>query len=102
VEADLVNRIANHPKYQELKSKRTRFGWGLTLAMMFVYYGFIMLVAFNKEFLSKRLGDGVLTIGIPLGFGVIIFTIVITTIYVRRANRDYDELAAAIAKEVLK
>ncbi|MFH0922262.1 MAG: DUF485 domain-containing protein [Fibrobacterota bacterium] len=102
METDLINRIASHPKYKELKTKRTRFGWLLTLAMMAVYYGFILLVAFNKEFLSQRIGNGVITIGIPIGFGVILFTILITAIYVKRANKEYDELSDAIAKEVLK
>jgi hypothetical protein len=32
------------------------------------YYGFILLVTFNKEFLSQRLGISVMTIGIPIGF----------------------------------
>jgi uncharacterized membrane protein (DUF485 family) len=102
MEQDLVTRIASHPKYQELKAKRTRFGWWLTLAMMVVYYGFILLVAFNKEFLSQRIGDGVMTIGMPIGFGVILFTIVITAVYVRRANSEFDDLTAAVAKAVLK
>ncbi len=74
MEDDLARRISTHPKYQELKAKRTSFGWWLTLAMMVVYYGFIVLVAFNKPFLSQRLGDGVMTMGIPIGFGVIVFT----------------------------
>jgi uncharacterized membrane protein (DUF485 family) len=70
--------------------------------MMIVYYGFILLVAFNKPFLATRLGDGVTTIGMPIGFGVIIFTIVITGIYVRRANKEYDALAEQVAKGALK
>ena len=102
MELDLARRIASHPKYQELKAKRTSFGWWLTLAMMVVYYGFILLVAFNKGFLSQKLGAGVMTMGIPIGFGVIVFTIVITAIYVRRANSEFDDLAAAVAKAVLK
>jgi uncharacterized membrane protein (DUF485 family) len=102
VELDLVNRIANHPKYKELKAKRSRFGWLLTLSMMIVYYGFILLVAFNKDFLSQRMGTGVMTIGIPIGFGVIIFTILVTAIYVMRANKEYDALTETISKEVLK
>ena len=102
MEIDLATKIASHPKYQELKAKRTRFGWWLTLAMMVVYYGFIMLVAFNKPFLSQRLGDGVMTVGIPLGFGVIVFTVIITAFYVNRANREFDDLANDIAKAVLK
>ena len=102
MELDLARRIASHPKYQELKAKRTRFGWWLTLAMMVVYYGFILLVAFNKEFLSQRLGDGVMTVGIPIGFGVIVFTILITAYYVNRANSEFDELSEAVSKAVLK
>ena len=102
MDADLVTRIASHPKYQELKAKRTAFGWWLTLAMMVAYFGFILLVAFNKPFLSQRLGEGVMTVGIPVGFGVIVFTVIITAFYVRRANSEFDELTAAIAKAVLK
>lgn len=99
---DLIQRVTSNPKYQELKAKRSSFGWALTWAMMAVYYGFIMLVAFNKEFLSQKLGDGVMTIGVPIGFGVIVFTVIITVIYVKRANSEYDELTAAITKAVLK
>ena len=102
MQTDLVQRIAAHPKYQELKAKRSRFGWWLTAAMMVVYYGFILLVAFDKQLLSKRLGDGVMTLGIPIGFGVIVFTILITAYYVNRANSEFDDLADAVAKAVLK
>ena len=102
MELDLAKRIASDPNYRELKAKRSSFGWWLTLAMMVVYYGFILLVAFNKEFLSQRMGAGVMTIGIPIGFGVIVFTIVITAIYVKRANSEFDDLAAKVAKAVLK
>jgi len=99
---DLILRIANHPSYKELKAKRTSFGMRLTLAMMVVYYGFVLLVAFNKPLLATRLGDGVTTYAMPIGFGVIIFTILITAVYVRRANREYDDLAEQISKAVLK
>lgn len=102
MENDLVQRIANNPRYQELKSKRSSFGWWLTLAMMVVYYGFIVLVAFNKEFLSRKLGDGVMTVGIPVGFGVILFTIVITAIYVKRANTEFDDLSNEVIKAAYK
>jgi uncharacterized membrane protein (DUF485 family) len=102
MEMDLAQRIASHPKYQELKAKRSSFGWLLTIMMMVVYYGFIVLVAFNKSFLATKLGSGVTTIGMPLGLGVIVFTIVITGIYVRRANSEFDDLTEEIKKAVLK
>ena len=102
METDLTRRIAGNPKYQQLKAKRSSFGWALTVAMLVVYYGFILLVAFNKPFLSTRLGEGVTTIGMPIGFAIIVFTIVITGIYVRRANSEFDALTDQIAKEALK
>ena len=102
MQADLTQRIAAHPKYQELKRKRSSFGWVLTIAMLVVYYGFIVLVAFNKEFMATKLGAGVMTMGMPIGVGVIVFTIVITAIYVRRANAEFDQLSDDINKAVLK
>lgn len=102
METQLAEKIASHPKYQELKAKRSSFGWWLTLLMMIVYYGFIVLVAFNKPFLSSKLGAGVMTVGMPIGLFVIVFTIVITGIYVRRANNEFDALALEINKGVLK
>jgi len=102
MDTDLTRRIAANPKYQELKAKRSRLGWWLALAMMVVYYGFILLVAFNKPFLAQRLGEGVTTIGMAIGLGVIVFTIVITGIYVRRANTEFDRLSDEIAKGALK
>ena len=99
---DVVARIRANPKYQELRSKRSSFGWRLTLLMMVVYYGYIALIAWNKPFLSQPLGSGVTTIGVPIGLGVIIFTIVITGIYVRRANGEYDRLTREILEDVSK
>ncbi|BCO29162.1 inner membrane protein YjcH [Rhodoferax lithotrophicus] len=99
---DLIQRVISNPKYQELKAKRSSFGWTLTWAMMIVYYGFIALIAFDKSFLAQKMGAGVMTVGVPIGFGVIVFTIVITAFYVNRANSEYDDLTAAITKAVLK
>jgi uncharacterized membrane protein (DUF485 family) len=98
----VVDKIQSHPKYQELRAKRNGFGWFLTLLMLVVYYGYIALIAFNKPFLAQPIGAGVTTLGIPIGMGVIVFTIVITGIYVRRANSEYDTLTKEILKDATK
>ena len=95
----VVARIEAHPKYLELKRKRNRLGWCLTLLMLAVYYGFIGLIAFDKAFLAQPIGAGVTSLGIPIAFGVIVFTIAITGLYVRRANSEYDRLTADILKD---
>src|SRR2546423_12030413 len=102
METDLVKRMASDPRYHELKSKRASFGWWLTLAMMVAYYGFILLAAFDKPLLARKFGSGVMTVGMPLGVAVIVFTIVITAIYVRPANREFDRLAQQITKGALQ
>lgn len=99
---DLTTRVARDPNYLLLKSRRSRFGWWLALAMMVVYYGFILLVAFDKPFLATRLGEGVTTIGMPIGLGIILFTVIITAIYVRRANSEFDALTEQITQGALK
>ena len=70
--------------------------------MMAVYYGFILLVAFDKPLLASRLGEGVTTLGMPIGLGVIVFTIVITGMYVRRANSEFDRLSEEVNQAVMK
>lgn len=98
----VVAKIEANPKYHELRRKRNGFGWLLTAFMMVVYYGYIALIAFDKSFLAQPVGAGVTTLGIPIGMGVILFTIVITGIYVRRANSEFDRLTAEILKEASK
>lgn len=96
---DMFDRITANPHYQELRAKRSRFAWMLTIIMLVVYYGYILLIAFDKELLARPIGDGVMTLGIPVGLGVIIFTILITGFYVRRANSEFDELTRKIVEE---
>jgi uncharacterized membrane protein (DUF485 family) len=97
-----VDKIQANPKYQELRSKRTRFGVVLTILMLVVYYGYIALIAFNKPFLAQPVGSGVTTLGVPIGMGVIIFTVLITAFYVNRANSEFDALTAEILKDAAK
>ena len=98
----MVERVQRNPKYQQLKQARSRFGWLLTILMLVVYYGYIGLIAFDKEFLARPLGSGVTTLGVPIGMAVIVFTIAIVGIYVRRANSEYDALTRDILEDATK
>jgi len=97
---DSYARIRENPKFQALVAKRNAYSFVMTSLMMIVYFGYILLIAFNKEWLGTKLGAGMVTsIGIPMGLGVILFTIAITTVYVRRANTEFDAEADAVIKE---
>jgi uncharacterized membrane protein (DUF485 family) len=73
-----------------LANRRWRVSLWLTAAMMFVYFGFILLVAFNKELMGKTLVPG-LSIGILLGALTIVTAWILIYIYVRWTNNNYDE-----------
>ena len=55
-----------------------------------------------KELLAKKIGAGVTSLGVPLGVAVIVFTIILTWIYVRRANSEFDDTNEALIKEATK
>ncbi len=99
MDADLLAKIQANPKYQTLKSRRTRFGWILTVVMLIAYFGYIGLIAFDKAFLARPVGAGVTSLGIPVGIGLILLTVLLTGIYVWRANGEYDRLTREIIEE---
>jgi uncharacterized membrane protein (DUF485 family) len=80
-----------------LANQRWRVALWLTGAMMFVYFGFILLVAFNKELMGKTLVPG-LSIGILLGVLTIITAWVLIYVYVSWTNKNYDDQLASLRK----
>lgn len=94
-----ARRILENPKFQELVARRSAFAWTLSAAMLIIYFGFILLVAFGKGFLGTPIGSGVTTFGIPVGLFVIISAFILTGIYVRKANGEFDELNRQIMEE---
>lgn len=100
---DVQARIRANPRFQEFVRKRNSYSILMSVLGALAYYGFILLVAFDKEFLATKVSPGsVMSVGIPIGVGVIVFTIVLTWIYVRRANSEFDETNAAIIREAEK
>jgi uncharacterized membrane protein (DUF485 family) len=66
--------------------------------MLVIYYGFILLVAFDKQFLAIKIG-ATITLAFPIGLGVILSAIIITGLYVLRANNVYDPMTRAIVED---
>ncbi|KQN25769.1 hypothetical protein ASE86_06070 [Sphingomonas sp. Leaf33] len=91
--------IADDPRYRALLKRRGRFAAILTAIILIVYFGFVGLVAFDKPLLGASLSGGATSIGIPVGLGIIILSIVLTGLYVRRANGEFDAVLAAIRAE---
>ena len=91
--------IQRNPKYQELVATRKSLGWTLSIVTLVIYLGYILLIAFDPAFLGARMGDSVMTVGLPVGLFVIIATFIIVWYYVMKANATYDELTRQIVEE---
>ncbi|MBF0137524.1 MAG: DUF485 domain-containing protein [Magnetococcus sp. DMHC-1] len=95
-------RILSNPKYHELVRKRRRFAWTLSIIMLVIYYAFIVVIAFKPAILATQItSDSIITIGIPIGVGIILSAFILTWIFVMRANGAYDRLTSEI-KELSK
>ncbi len=100
VDSQLIKRIRDNPKYQQLVAKRSRFAWLLSIIMLVIYYAFILVVAFVPNVLGNKLSpDSVISVGIPIGVLIIVIAFVLTGIYVFRANGTFDELARQVKEE---
>ena len=75
--------------FSALVRKRWTVSLTLTALMLSIYYGFIVILAFRPDIFAERVGQR-LTLGIPVGLGVILASWLLTGLYVRWANDDYD------------
>jgi len=91
-------RAASSERLHRLAAARWRVALALTSAMMAVYFGFILLVAFDKALLARTLVPG-LSIGILLGVIVIATAWILIAVYVVWANRHYDQAIARLRRE---
>lgn len=98
--AGLAPRLLASPTFQSLVRERSRLAWTLTAVILTIFFGFILLVAFGRGFLGQPVADGwTMTIGIPIGLGVIVSGVALTAIYVRRANTRFDRLTREIRED---
>lgn len=73
----------------QLSRRRWQIAIALSAVVVVIYFGFILLIAFNRELVAVRVAPG-LSLGILLGALVIIAAWVTTWIYVRWANGPFD------------
>lgn len=91
MDAQDVRRIQDSHAFQELERRRNSFSWTMTAVMLAIYFGFILLVAFGGGFVATPI-SGPITVAFPLGLGVILSAVILTGVYVLRANTEFDTL----------
>ena len=76
-------------EFKGLVRKKWSVSLSMTALMLVIYFGFILVLAFNQGVLAQKIGEH-MTLGIPVGLGVILSACVLTGLYVRWANTTYD------------
>lgn len=100
----IYQRIREHPEFNRLVSARSKLSWTLVMVLLVLFYGLILVVAFNPSIMGQRLGgeSSVYTLGVAVIFSMFVFFWGITALYVRRANTEFDELTQKIVQDATK
>ncbi|SFV67185.1 Putative membrane protein, clustering with ActP [hydrothermal vent metagenome] len=100
---EFVEKIKHNPDYIKLVKIRTQYAIRLTITMLVIYFTFILTIAFKPSLLAQTISaTSVITIGIPIGIFVILIAFVLTGLYTRRANSEFDDLSKKIKNSLVE
>lgn len=91
--------IIDSPRFKALTARKARVSAILSVIMLAAYFGFILVLAFGKELLSRMLAEGV-SAGLPVGLALIALAWGLTGVYVRWANTVHDAAVAELREEI--
>jgi len=98
-----ASRILNNPNYRKLIKRRDTLAWTLSACVLVLYFGFVLMVAFMPQILTSPISDtSVIPVGMLVGVGVIVASIILTGIYVTQANSRFDPMIEAIMQDAAK
>jgi uncharacterized membrane protein (DUF485 family) len=87
------------PEFVELRRKLRRFVFPMSVAFLLWYLLYVLLASFAPAFMAiPVLGN--INVGLIIGLLQFVTTFVITTVYVRYANRHLDPAAEKIREQI--
>jgi uncharacterized membrane protein (DUF485 family) len=93
--------ILNDGDFKDLSGQKNTISVILTVLELALYFGFVALIAYKKDFLAQKLSEGgAATIGIPIAVGTIVLSWVLTGIYIWWANAKYDVLVKKVKEKI--
>jgi uncharacterized membrane protein (DUF485 family) len=85
----VYEQVQRTPEFQDLRHRLRRFVFPMSVAFLLWYLLYVLLATFAPAFMSTKLA-GNITVGLVIGLLQFVSTFVITTVYVRYANRRLD------------
>ena len=98
---DVLDRVTKNPKFHEFIAMRSRYSIIMAIVSAAIYYGFILLVAFNPGLMAMRLGgeSSVITFGPVAILSMFVLFWALTAVYVQRANGEFDDLTRELIED---
>ena len=96
-----AHEITESEAFKHLVARRWRVSLVLVVLLFVSYYGYILLIGYNKPLLATKIGEYT-NIGIPMGVGVIVLSWVLTVYYVMWANKSYDPEVKRLKDQLTK
>ncbi len=95
IEEATVARIAADPELAALTRARSRLGLAVVGAMVVVYFGYILLLAFAPTLMRSHVTAHI-TASFPLGFAVLVITFALVAFHVARSASHIDPVRERI------
>ncbi len=92
-------QVQRSQEFADLRRRFRAFVFPMTALFLVWYFLYVVLAAFAPEFMSHKVFGNV-NVGLLFGFGQFVSTFVITTIYVRWADRHFDPTADKLRAEI--
>ncbi|MDO5357518.1 MAG: DUF485 domain-containing protein [Conchiformibius sp.] len=100
-EERLAKEVLAHPSFQAMAKQKALVGWSFSAVIFFIYVAYIWVIGTQPELLAAKVSpDGITTWGIYIGMFVIVFSFVITLVYVSIANGRFEETTQKVVREV--
>ena len=93
--------VERSPEFRELIKKKKAFVIPGTIFFLAWYFGFIILAGYAPDFMGREFITDGITVGYALALSQFVMTWVLGWMYVRRADRVFDPLAARAAEVAL-
>jgi uncharacterized membrane protein (DUF485 family) len=98
-ERTVYEQVQASPEFADLRSRLRRFVFPMSAAFLVWYLVYVLLASYAPSFMAiKVLGN--INIGLIIGLLQFVTTFLITTLYVRYANKHLDPAAERIRERI--
>ncbi len=93
--------ILSNKNFHKLVSVRRRVSWSFLLVLLGSYLIYGLLSVYSPSLLARPVfSDGIVPVGIVMGYAILVLIFLLTLIYVWIANRYFEPLEKKIIAEL--